>query len=282
MLRKTNCTFLVFHGLMLILIGLCLVLAIDSLFFQQLLNTITSENGIVAIAVFFIFLMTSSFAMIIIFNHQFEKVFTSARRHFVSLIAISFYIFAMQEIKWSQLLVQEAPSSNQVDTLEVATGANTLIHQETVFYLIHLAIFVGFIAIPLVIYFLPDRIKQTSKMKGKIVIYLPSLHNILMFSYGCLLFTLMNPAYYINFYLLGLEVIVMLLLLLVKKENLTASNLGHLLLFGTSLVIMMVFEGHIPMKENYHQLWKFIAGYAFFYWLYNWTVSLKNKAKVVI
>ncbi len=278
MLRKTNVLFLVFHGLVLSLTGIALLLAKSNNFFEQILLNVTGENGVVTIAVFFVFLMTSCFAIVIIFNHQFEQVFTNTRRHFVSLIAIAFYLFAMQEIKWSQLLHRQASNSGNDADLEIAAGSNTLINTDALLNLIHLGIFIGFIVIPLVIYFLPEKYKQGTTVRGKIVIYLPSIHNMLMFAFGCLFFCLLNPLNKLNFYVLGLFAIALLMLLITKKYLLTTSHLIHLSLFALAIAVLPSISDTLFFNAPNHQLWKFIAGYAFFYWLYNWTMTLKNKS----
>ena len=276
MLRKTNNIFLVFHILIVLFISASLFLSIKFQGLRRLIEKLTGENGAFEITVFFLLLMISTFAMLISFNNQGDKVFTKARRHFVSLIAICFYFAAMQEVRWGQLL----SSKNNVagsENLKGIVNLNRFIEVTYFNTITYLIILFGFILVPLTIYYGAIPFGNKPGLKRKATIYLPSLHCMLMFGFACGLYTLTSSVTNFDHLILSVIYIAIAGLLAFKKKLRSADNVLHFCLVGGSWLLFLMYSKDIPMGPEYFHLGKLVAVYAFFYWLFNWTTTLKER-----
>ncbi|MDN5212830.1 hypothetical protein QQ020_12265 [Fulvivirgaceae bacterium BMA12] len=243
---------------------------------EKFIERITGENGVFEIGVFFILLMISTFAMMTSFNNQSDKIFTRARRHFISFIAICFYFLAMQEIRWGQLLTSKQ-NAEQAGNLKGVVDLSGFLNVELINTVVHWAILLAFIALPLVIYYRPGLFRQNPSIKGKTAIYAPSLHNILMFSFACSLQTLVNPVTRFDFIIWLLIFLGITWLIVFRKQLRSAATIFHLCLLGTCWILLAINFQKIPITQHHFYLWKLVGAYAIFYWLYNWTVSLKEQ-----
>ena len=279
MLRKTNGVFLVFHILMVLFIGTSLLLSIKFQAVERFIEKITGENGVFEIGVFFILLMISTFAMMTSFSNQSEKVFTRARRHFISFVALCFYFLAMQEVRWGQLLAGKNDADN-TESLKGVVDLGGFFNMEIINTAIHLTILLGFIILPLAVYHKPGLFRQNPSIKGKAIIYLPSLHNILMFSFACSLQTLANPITRFDSLILPLIFISITWLMIFNKRLRSVSIVFHLCLLAVCWLLFVMNAQKIPLTRDHFYLWKLVGAYAIFYWLYNWTVSLKDRVKL--
>ena len=240
MLRRTNSVFLVFHILMVLFMSTSLLLSIKSERVGRFIEKITGENGVFEIGLFFILLMISTFAMMASFSHQSEKkVFTRARRNFISFIALCFYFLAMQEIRWSQLLSGKN-DVEQAENLKGVVDLSGFLNIEVVNIAAHLVVLLGFVALPLLVYFRPGVFRRNPSVRGKTVIYLPSLHNVLMFSFACSLQTLVNPVTRFDF-IIWLLVFLSITWLMVSNRRLrSVSILLHLCLLGICWLLLAI------------------------------------------
>lgn len=279
MLRRTNGVFLVFHILMVLFISGSLLLSIRSERVEGFIESITGENGLFEIGVFFILLMISTFAMMTSFSNQSDKIFTRARRHFISFIAICFYFMAMQEIRWGQLLASKN-NAGHAGNLKGVVDLSGFLDVELVNAVVHWAVLLGFIVLPLVIYYKPGLFRQNPSIKGKATIYVPSLHNILMFSFACSLQTLVNPVARFDFIIWLLIFLSITWLMVFRRQLRSVAVIFHLCLLGICWLLLAINFQKIPITQHHFYLWKLVGAYAIFYWLYNWTVSLKDRVNL--
>lgn len=279
MLRKTNIIFLIFHILVILFVSISLLLSMKSEGFRKLIEKITGENSFFEIAIFFLLLMISTFAMLISFNDQKGKAFTKARRHFISFIAICFYFIAMQEVRWGQLLAGKN-SAGQSENLKGIVNLNRITGDGNIHAMVHLMILFGFIFLPLVIYYLPSRFHKNTLLGAKTIVYQPSLHCILMFVFACALQALIDPMTKFDHFILLLAFISIAGLMIYKKKLGSAGNVLHFCLVSGSALLIWIYAEYIPLAPDHYHLGKLVVVYAFFYWLYNWTITLKEKVNV--
>ena len=279
MLRKTNNIFLVFHLLITLFISFLLLFSTRFQGFQQWIDKITGENSVLEIGIFFLLLMISTFAMLISFNNQNEKAFTRARRHFIAIIAICFYLIAMQEVRWGKLLLRSNDTSDS-DSLMGIVGLHGIVTVEQVNTTIYVMILFGFILFPLLIYYRPALFGKNPSVRGKTIIYLPSIHCMLMFCFACSLQTLINPLTRFDHFVLLFVFLAIFGLMFYKNKLRSVANMAHWFLVAGSWVLYRIYSEKIPVSSDYHHLWKLVAVYTFFYWLYNWAMTLKEKAEV--
>ena len=279
MLRKTNTIFLIFHVVVILFISVLLLLSTKFQGFTELIKKITSENGVFEIVIFFLLLMVSTFAMLVSFNDQKEKVFTRARRHFISFIAICFYFIAMQEVRWGQLLVGKN-ITGQSESQKGIVDLNRVIEHGNMHALVHLMVLFGFIFFPLAVYYLPYHHQKNNRLVAKTIVYMPSLHCILMFVFACSLKALVDPITKFDHFILLLAFVAIAGVMIYKKKLRPVGNVLHFcLVSGVSLLLWMYAE-HIPVAPNHYHLGKLVIVYAFFYWLYNWAVTSKEMVNV--
>ena len=265
MLRKTNNTFLVFHILMVLFISLSLLLSVKFQGFERWIGKITGENSVFEIAIFFLLLMISTFAMMISFNNQREKAFTRPRRQFIAFIAICFYLKAMQEVRWSQLITVKS-ITGESGSLKGIVDLNFIIADEKINVMIHLIILVCFILLPLAIHYRPAFFRKNPSIKDKTIIYLPSVHSILMFGFACSLQTLINLLTKFDHFVLLLVFISIAGLMTYKRKLRSVSNMFHLILVSGSWLLIWIYSEKIRVDTDHHHLWQFVVVYAFFYW----------------
>jgi hypothetical protein len=62
-----------------------------------------------------------------------------------------------------------------------------------------------------------------------------------------------------------------------SPELKTKSNIIHYCVILVATTIMSFTQFNIGISNANSRLWKFVLAYAFFYWLLNWTLSLRHK-----
>ncbi len=276
MLRNINRIFLIIHGLIVIALTILLIYSPKLASFRSLLIALIEDNGFIEIVIFFILLMISSYATITIFNNQTEKIFTKARRNLVALIAIIVYLGAMQEVRWGDLINLNEPNGAErtLRALVNNTGINSL---DAIYQIIYLLTFIVFVVLPLLTYLRPHSFDRKPSFKGKSIIYLPSLHNVLMFGFASFIYAVSNPFSNIDKFIVIVAIGLMGIVFINSPELKTKSNIIHYIVVFICTLTMALTQFNIGISNANSRLWKFALAYSFFYWLLNWTLTLRHK-----
>lgn len=246
--------------------------------YSNLLAAVSTEGGLFEWGSFFIAFTISGFALLVYFHSRGNRIFRPARRRFIMVIAIVAYLVAMEEISWGQrILGFESNSFFSANNYQQETNFHNLISGEYLNLGIYAFIYIFFIFLPLIVYFKPDLGRNSPSIRGKVAIYLPSLHNMLMFCFASSLQAYFLPRTLADTISLWLALLIILILLVSRKKYRNGFLIWHLLLVLMACAVFAVSYQVFEYNNMQYEIREFVVLYAFFYWFFNWTTNLKNK-----
>ena len=244
----------------------------------NLLASLSAEGGLFEWGSFFIAFTICGFALLVYFHSRGNRIFRPARRRLIIVIAIAAYLIAMEEISWGQRIFGfESGAFFSSNNHQQETNLHNLISGEYLNLVIYTLIYVFFIFLPLVVYFKPDLGRNSPSIRGKVAIYLPSIHNMLMFCFASSLQAYFQPKTLADTVSLWLAMLVILILLISRKKYRNRFLLLHFLLVLIACTIFAISYQIFEYNNMQYEIREFVVSYAFFYWFFNWTTNLKNK-----
>lgn len=278
MLERVNKFYQILHVSLIILICLIVLIAYQQGGQENLLAWTSQENGIFEWASFFVVFTMSAFALMVYFHAKDLPVFRQPRRNFILFIAILSYLAAMEEISWGQHVFGfESGGFFEKHNVQQETNLHDFFAGELVNKVIHLTVYIFFIFLPLFIYFKPDLINHSPSIRGKIIIYLPSLHNVMMFCFACTLQQYFQPGTLLDTILIVLALVLILILFITNAKYRTRWHMIHFSLIILSMALFMYHADIFSAVEGQYEIRELVYYYAIFYWFINWTTNLKNK-----
>ena len=245
---------------------------------SNLLYHLSAEGGLFEWGSFFIAFTISGFALLVYFHSRGNRIFRPARRRFILIIAIAAYLVAMEEISWGQrILGFESTAFFSSNNHQQETNFHNLISGEYLNLIIYALIYVFFIFLPLVIYFKPNLGHKSPSIRGKVAIYLPSIHNMLMFCFASSLQAYFLPKTLADTIFLWLALLIILVLLVGRKKYRNGFLLLHFSMVIIACVVFAISYQVFEYNNMQYEIREFVVSYAFFYWFFNWTTNLKNK-----
>ncbi len=278
MLERVNRFYLMLHCILIVFVCAIILLTKYHPPSDQLLLAVSKEGGLFEWASFFFAFTLSGFALLVYFHSGEHKIFSLVRRRFILVTAVAAYLLAMEEISWGQHVFGfDNPAFFEEMNQQKETNLHNLVSAEYINLVIHSIIYVFFIVGPLFVYLKPSMFNYSPSIRGKTTIYLPSLHNILMFCFASSLQAYFLPKTIVDTTVLWLSLLIFLVLLISKKKYRSRLLLIH---FGLLVAASFVFASSYQVFEYnnmQYEIREFIIIYAVFYWFYNWTTNLKNK-----
>ena len=278
MLQRINRFYTILHFTVILFVCSIVLLTKYSPSQLNLLRNLSAEGGLFEWGSFFIAFTISGFALLVYFHSNGKKIFGKARRRFILLISIGAYLVAMEEISWGQrILGFESGDFFSSNNTQQETNLHNLISGEYLNLVIYSLIYIFFIFLPLAVYFYPNLGSNSPSIREKIAIYLPSIHNMLMFCFASSL-----QAYFLSRTLadtifLWLATLIILILLISKKKYRNKFQLLHFSLVLLACIIFALSYQVFEYNNMQYEIREFVISYAFLYWFFNWTTNLKNK-----
>ena len=278
MLQRVNRLYIFLH-LIVVLFVCCVVLLTSYMPGQSgLLRKLTAEGGLFEWGSFFIAFTISAFALLIYFHSRGNKAFRKARRRFILVIAIGAYLIAMEEISWGQrILGFESSDFFFKHNTQRETNLHNLVSGEYLNLVIYSFIYISFIFLPLLVYFFPNIGSNSKSIRGKIAIYMPSIHTMLMFCFASSMQAYFLPKTLADTTFLWLAMLIILFLLITHKKYRNNYQILHYLIVLVACIIFAVCYRVFDYYNMQYEIREFVIAYAFLYWFFNWTTHLKNQ-----
>lgn len=278
MLERINRFYLTLHCILIVLISTIVLLTKYNDHFRNLLFIVSAEGGLFEWGSFFIAFTLSGFALLVYFHSRRHKIFSRRRRKFILVIAIMAYLLAMEEISWGQHIFGfESVSFFEQNNMQNETNLHNLVSAELLNLALHTFIYLMFIIIPLIIYFKPSIATYSASIRGKTTIYLPSLHNVLMFCFASGLQAYFLPKTMVDTIVLWACLLMMFILIICKPKYRSPLLIIHFTMVLLAVVVFVFSYDVFAYNNMQYEIREFIISYAFLYWFYNWTTNLKNK-----
>ena len=278
MLQRINRFYTILHFILMLFV--CLIVLLTRYVPSQsgLLHSLSTEGGFFEWGSFLISFTTSGLALLVYFQSRGKKIFRKARRRFILLIAIGTYVIAMEEISWGQrILGFKSDDFFSIYNMQKETNLHNLVSGEYLNLVIYSLIYIFFIYLPLAVYFYPKIGSNSPSISGKISIYLPSIHNMLMFCFASGLQAYFLPRTLADTTFLWLAMLLVIFLLLSKKKYRNRFLIFHLVLVLFACIIFATCYEVFDYYNMQYEIREFVIAYAFLYWFFNWTTNLKNK-----
>ena len=278
MLQRINKSFTTLHFFLILFV--CLIVLITRYYPPQagLLRLVSAEGGLFEWGSFVISLTVSVFALLVYFRGSVTYNFGKGTRKFILLVAIGAFFIAMEEISWGQrVLGFESSDFFRTKNMQRETNLHNLISGEYLNLAIYSIIYIFFIYLPLAVYVYPDLVNKFPSLKSKISIYLPSLHNVLMFCFASSLQAYFLPRTIADTTFLWLAMLLVCVLLVNRKNHRNKFQVLHFLLVLLACIVFAICYQVFDYFNMQYEIREFVIGYAFLYWLFNWTVNVKNK-----
>lgn len=278
MLQRVNRFYIILHFIIIVFVCSIVLLTKYHPDHSGLLRTLSAEGGLFEWGSFFISVTIAGFASLIYFHSLRKKIYTKVMRYFILLVAIGAYLIAMEEISWGQrILGFESGDFFSSHNSQKETNLHNLISGEYLNLVIYGLIYILFIFLPLIFYFHPHPDRISPSVKKGIAIYLPSIHNILMFCFASSLQAYFLPRTIADTSFLWLGILVILVLLIRKRAHRNSFLVLHLSLVVIACVVFATSHDVLEYYNMQYEIREFVVSYAFLYWFFNWTTDLKNK-----
>ena len=278
MLRQINRSFTILHFLLILFV--CLIVLITRYYPPQagLLRLVSAEGGLFEWGSFVISFMLSVFALLVYFRRSVTYNFSKRTRKFILLIAIGAFFIAMEEISWGQrVLGFESGDFFRTKNMQRETNLHNLISGEYLNLAIYSIIYIFFIYLPLAIYVYPDLVNKVPSLKSRLFIYLPSLHNVLMFCFASSLQAYFLPRTLADTTFLWLSMLLVCFILVKRESYRDKFQVLHFLLVLLACIVFAICFKVFDYYNMQYEIREFVIGYAFFFWFFNWTANLKSK-----
>ncbi len=278
MLERVNRFYLIIHCVLIVFV--CMIILLTKYYTpsSNLLFILSTEGGLFEWASFFFAFTLSGFGLLVYFHSGEHKIFSLPRRRFILITAVVAYLLAMEEISWGQHVFGfQNPEFFEEMNKQKETNLHNLVSAEYINLIIHTVIYIFFIIGPLIVYLKPSLFNFSPSVRGKTTIYLPSLHNILMFCFASSLQAYFLPKTIVDTVVLIFSLLMFLFLLITKPKYRSQFLLIHFGLVVAAVVIAASSYQILEYNNMQYEIREFIIIYAMFYWFYNWTTNLKNK-----
>ena len=278
MLRQINRSFTILHFLLILFV--CLIVLITRYYPPQagLLRLVSAEGGLFEWGSFVISFILSVFALLVYFRRSVTYNFSKRTRKFILLIAIGAFFIAMEEISWGQrVLGFESGDFFRTKNMQRETNLHNLISGEYLNLAIYSIIYIFFIYLPLAIYVYPDLVNKVPSLKSRLFIYLPSLHNVLMFCFASSLQAYFLPRTLTDTTFLWLSMLLVCFILVKRESYRDKFQVLHFLLVLLACIVFAICFKVFDYYNMQYEIREFVIGYAFFFWFFNWTANLKSK-----
>lgn len=276
MLQRIKRFYLILHFVIILSVCTIVLLTKYSSNHSDLLRTFSAEGGFFEWGSFWVSLTLAGFALYNYFQDRHQKIFGKIRRYLLMFIAVGAILIAMEEISWGQrILGFESGDFFTAHNAQKETNLHNLISGEYLNLAIYSIIYIFFIFLPLLVYFRPALLGNSISFRKGTDIYMPSIHNILMFCFGSSLQAYFLPRTAADTTFLWLSVLLVMALLISKKSYRDGFHLLHFSLVLTACIIFAISYDVFEYNNMQYEIREFVVSYAFLYWCFNWTNNLK-------